>query len=125
MTEALWLSRRSIRLQNDCFAVLESGTPEQQRDAHKLLALCLRYQVTHDRTFTRHATELRKRRSERARAERGFVSQKHKEAAERRREETHETRQALQNVKQERQQLRNRLAAAQAEALELKNWATK
>ena len=121
MAEALWLSRRSVRLQNDCFAALECGTPEEHRAAHKSLALYLRYQTAHDRTFSRYATEMRKRRNERARAERGFVSQKYKEAAERRRQETHAARQALQSVKQEAQQIRNRLAAAKAEALERKN----
>src|SRR5581483_5999316 len=123
MTEALWLSRRSIRLQSDCFAALESGTIEEQHAAHKSLALYMRYQTTHDRTFSRYAAELRKRRNERARAERGFVSQKHKEAAQRRRQEMHAARQALQNAKQESQELRNRVAAAKAEALELKNLA--
>jgi len=125
MAEAFWLSRRSVRLQNNCFAALETGTPEEQRAAHKQLALYLRYQTAHDRTFSRYATELRKRRNERARAERGFVSQKHKEAAERRRQETHAARQALQNVKQETQQIRNRFAAAKAEALELRNLSKK
>jgi hypothetical protein len=124
MAEAVWLSRRSLRLQNDCFAVLETGTPEEQRAAHKSLALYMRYQTTHDRTFSRYATELRKRRNERARTARGFVSQKHKEAAERRREEMHQIRHALQNVKQQSVEIRNRVAAAKAEALEMKNKST-
>jgi vacuolar-type H+-ATPase subunit I/STV1 len=125
MAEALWLSRRSMRLQNDCFAVFESGAPEEQRAAHKSLALYLRYQTTHDRTYSRYATELRKRRNERARAERGFVSQQYKKAAERRRNERHAMQQSLQNLKQEAQQIRNRIAAAKAEAFELKNIAKK
>ena len=159
MAEALWLSRRCVRLQNDCFAALESGTAasakgtdtrrqtgeecpqfsgdafetapvlrvgsEDQRVAQKSLALYMRYQTTQDRTFSRYATELRKRRNERARAERGFVSQKHKEAAERRRQELHSARQALQNTKHEAQKLRNRLTAAKAEALELINLSKK
>jgi DNA-binding protein H-NS len=66
---------------------------------------------------------MRKRRNERARAERGFVSQKSKEAAESRRQELHAVRQAHQNLRQEAQKIRNRLAAAKAEALELKNLA--
>jgi hypothetical protein len=123
MAEALWLSRRSVRLQNACFEMLESSSAEESRHAHKSLALYLRYQTAHDRTFTRYATELRKRRNERARAERGFVSQKHKEAAERRRQDTHNARQVLSNAKLEAQHLRNRLAAAKAEAVELKNFA--
>lgn len=125
MAEALWLSRRCLRLQNDCFAALESGTPEEQKQAKKDLALYMRYQTTQDRTFVRYSTELRKRRNERARAERGFVSQKHKEAAECRRQELHTARQEVLNVKQEAQQIRNRLAAAKAEALELKNLSKK
>jgi hypothetical protein len=125
MAEAFWLSRRCLRLQNDCFLSLESGMPEEQRAAHKSLALYLRYQTTHDRTFSRYATELRKRRNERTRSERGFVSQKHKEAAECRRQEVHQARQALQSARHEAQQIRNRLAAAKAEALELKNLSKK
>jgi hypothetical protein len=121
MAEALWLSSRCVRLQNDCFAALQSGTADEQRAAHKTLALYLRYQMTHDRTFTRYATELRKRRNERARSERGFVSQKLKEAAEQRRLEVHVGRQALQSTKQEAQEIRNRMARAKTEALELRN----
>ena len=125
MTEALWLSRRCVRLQNDCFAAFDFGTPEEQRAAQKSLLLYIRYQTTQDRTFFRYATELRKRRNERARVERGFVSQKHKEAVDQRQQETHQARQALQNAKQEGQKIQNRLAAAKAEALELKNAARK
>ncbi|MBV8895287.1 MAG: hypothetical protein JO051_02165, partial [Acidobacteriaceae bacterium] len=108
MAESVWLSRRCLRLQNDCFHTLDCGTPEEQNQARKNLALYLRYQTTHDRTFSRYATELRKRRNERTRAERGFVSQKHKEAAENRRQELHAQRQTLLNLKQEAQELRNR-----------------
>ena len=125
MVEALWLSRRCVRLQNDCFAALETGTDEEQRAAHKSLALYTRYQTTQDRTFSRYLIELRKRRNERARTERGFVSQKLKEAADLRRQETHQTRQELQNVKLQGVEIRNRLAVAKAEAVELKNQATK
>ena len=125
MAEALWLSRRCVRLQNDCFAALESGTPDDERAAHKSLALYLRYQTTQDRTFVRYSTELRKRRNERARAQRGFVSQKYKEAAESRRQESHVERQALLNLKQQAQKLRNRVATAKAEALELNNLSKK
>lgn len=125
MAEALWLSRRCLRLQNDCFAVLDAGSAEAQHAAHKSLALYMRYQTTQDRTFSRYLTELRKRRNERARTERGFVSQKLKEIVDRRRQETHQVRQALQNVKQDGQEIRNRLAAAKAEAMELKNLSRK
>ncbi|MBV8895553.1 MAG: hypothetical protein JO051_03500 [Acidobacteriaceae bacterium] len=125
MAEAVWLSRRCLRLQNDCFAALESENPDERRAAEKSLALYTRYQTTHDRTFSRYSTELRKRRTERARTHRGFVSQKYKEAAEHRRDELHTQRQELQNIKLETQKLRNRLAAAKAQALELNNLARK
>lgn len=132
MAKAVWLSRRCLHLQNDCFAALECASPEDQRAAQKSLALYMRYQTMHDRTFSRYAAELRKRRNERARAERGFVSQKHKQAAEIRRQanenrkkDAHEMRQAIANCRLERLETQNRLAKAKAECLEMQNAATK
>jgi hypothetical protein len=118
MVECVWLSRRSVRMQNDCWEILESGTDEEKRGAHKSLALYMRYQTTHDRTFTRYATELRKRRNERRKADRGFVSQKHKEAGEARRvnneirkQEFHELRRQTMILRQQRIQINNEAAA--------------
>ena len=125
MAESLWLSRRCVRMQNNCFLALECGTDEQQRSAEKSLTIYIRYQAAQDRTFSRYLVEMRKRRAERARTQRGFVSQKLKECADKRRQEAHDTRQALNNLKQEGIQVRNRLAAARAEALELTNLAKK
>lgn len=125
MAEAFWLSRRSVRLQDRCIVTIESGTPGEQNQAERQLALYLRYMTMHDRAYSRYAAELRKRRNERARAERGFVSQKLREAADRRRQEMHQARQAFQNVKQESVEIRNRCTAAKAEALEIKNIAKK
>jgi hypothetical protein len=119
MAEATWLSRRAVRLQDHAILTLQCGSPQEKQQASKDLALFMRYMTTHDRAYSRYATELRKHRNDRTKGERGFVLQKHKEAAERRRQEAHQTRQALQNIKQEAQQIRNRLAAAKAEALEL------
>lgn len=123
MAECLWLSRRSVRMQNDCFTAIESGTSAEQKQANKDLLLYLRYQTTHERTFLRLSTELRKRRNERAKIERGFVSQKLKEAAEKRREaneirkqELHKLRQQTIILRQERIQINNRLAEAKAAA---------
>ncbi len=99
MAEALWLSNRCHHLQNQCFEDLQSGTPEQQRQAHKQLALFLRYQTTHDRAFTRYATELRKRRNERRRVERGFVSQKRAEAQQLHRAEVDKQKRELHELK--------------------------
>jgi Rps23 Pro-64 3,4-dihydroxylase Tpa1-like proline 4-hydroxylase len=128
MAEALWLSNRSMRLLNQSMFVIESGTPDEQRKAKKDLALYMRYHSKLERTFTRFSTELRKRRNERGRAERGFVSQKYREAQERRREdnekrktELHELRKTNQICRHERQQIQNRISVAKAERLELQN----
>jgi len=115
MAEAAWLSRRAVRLQDQAILSMQCGTPEEQKQAAKDLSLFLRYMTTHDRAFSRYATELRKHRNDRRKAERGFVSQKYKEAADRRRQQLHESRQALQNVKLQAQEIRSRLAAAKAE----------
>jgi hypothetical protein len=125
MAEASWLSRRSIRLQDRCILAIESGTPAEQKQANKNLSLYLRYMTTHDRAYSRYATELRKRRNERQRAERGFVSQKLREANEIRKKEMHELRQATEICKQQRREIQNRIAAAKAERLELNNSAKK
>ena len=125
MAEATWLSRRAVRLQDQAILTMQCGIPEEKKQAGKDLALFLHYMTTHDRAYSRYATELRKHRNDRRKTERGFVSQELKEAADRRRQELHEVRQATQNVKQEAQQIRNRVAAAKAEALELKNLSKK
>ena len=99
MAEALWLSNRSIRFQDKCLIAIQSGTPQEQRIAHKELALFLRYQTTHDRTYSRYAAELRKRRNERRRVERGFVSQERAEAQQQRRAELDKHKQELHELK--------------------------
>ncbi|HEX4749936.1 MAG TPA: hypothetical protein VH302_10375 [Bryobacteraceae bacterium] len=125
MAQSTWLSNRSIRLQDQCLVAIQSGTPEEQKQAKKDLSLYLRYMTTHDRAFIRYSTELRKRRNERQRAERGFVSQKLREAAEKRKTELHELRQVIANFRSERLEIRNRIATAKAERLELQNSAKK
>jgi hypothetical protein len=107
MAEATWLSRRAVRFQDQCFIAIESGSPEEQKQAKKDLALYLRYMAAHDRAYYRHSAELRRRRNERLRRERGFVSQQYREAAERRREATETRRQELHNLKVEREKLKN------------------
>jgi hypothetical protein len=118
MAEAMWLSRRSVRLQETCFAALQSGDAEAQRAAQKNLALYLRYQSAHDRAFSRYSTELRKHRNERRRADRGFVSQKFREAAEERRKASFAIRQAIEKRKQERHELRTQIEKAKLERLQ-------
>ena len=67
MAEATWLSRRAVRLQDQAILTMQCGTPEEQKQARKDLALFLRYMTTHDRAYSRYATELRKHRNERRR----------------------------------------------------------
>ena len=125
MAEALWLSRRSVRLQDRCILALRSEDPAEQRAAHKDLALFMRYQTTHDRAFVRYSTELRKRRNERRRIARGFESQKAREAQQARRKVLQLIREAAEIRKQERHEATMRLANAKCERLELLNRASK
>ncbi|HEX4748414.1 MAG TPA: hypothetical protein VH302_02630 [Bryobacteraceae bacterium] len=125
MAQSMWLSSRSTRLQDQCCITIQSGTPEEQKQAKKDLSLYLRYMTTHERAFIRFSTELRKRRNERRKAERGFVSQKHREANENRKAEMHVLRQSIETCKQEHREIQNRIAAAKAERLELQNTAKK
>lgn len=118
MAQASWLSRRSVRLQDKCILALQSGDPERERAARKDLALYMRYQTTHDRAFIRFSVELRKCRNERRRTERGFVSQKLREAREQRRGELDAIRRATENRKQERHEMKMRLERAKCERLE-------
>ena len=118
MVQAIWLSRRSLRLQDKALVALSSGDPEQERLARKDLGLYLRYMTTHDRAFVRFSVELRKCRNERRRAERGFVSQKLREAREQRRKELDGIRKAVENRKQERHEMKMRLDRAKCERLE-------
>ncbi len=78
MAQSYWLAQRALRLQNECFG--ENGIDD------KRLSLYLRYQTTHNRAFHKALNELQKLRAEKRRAEIGFVSQQHKEAAEARRQ---------------------------------------
>lgn len=118
MAEALWLSRRSVRLQDACILALEFGNKEEQQAARKDFALFMRYQATHERAFSRYSTELRKRRNERRRVERGFESQKRRAVQESRRQELGVYRQATEIRKQERHDMAMRAARAKCERLE-------
>ena len=95
MAQHYWLTRRALFLQETCFSP-EMPLCEQE----KQLALYLRYQTTHERAFERCASELRKLRNEKRKAEIGFESQKRKQAEEARREANENRRQAAENRKQ-------------------------
>ncbi|HSU57678.1 MAG TPA: hypothetical protein VLI55_00075 [Bryobacteraceae bacterium] len=90
MAQSYWLSQRAIKLQQiSCF---HDETDSPERD--KQLALYLRYQTTHDRSFHKSLNDLLKLRAEKRKAEIGFESQQRKSAEETRK-------QAAENRKQE------------------------
>ncbi len=109
MAQALWLSRRAIRLQDHCLELADSDQQEEAKAARQDLALYMRYQTTHERSYQRHAADLRKLQSDRQKAEIGFVSQKHREADQQRKQEKHEQGAALTKSRLDHQELRNRM----------------
>jgi hypothetical protein len=110
MAQHFWLAKRAVLLQETCFD-RELPICEEQR----LMALYLRYQTTHDRAFERCATELRKLRNEKRKAEIGFESQQRKEAEQARREASEIRRQAGENRKHELHEWAVLLAEAKVE----------
>ena len=107
MAEHTWLSKRALRLQNNCFS-LEPKTPAQLKsgeipvgvDYH--LERYVRYQAAHDRAYQRASAELQKRKKARQLAEIGFASQKRLQAEELRKTEKHAVQMATANLRQQR-----------------------
>ena len=110
MAQSYWLRKRALYLQDQCATDEDLTLQEQERQ----LALLIRYQTTHDRAFHRSLTDLLKLRAEIRRAEIGFESQKHKQAAESRRE-------AAEKRKQDRHQFDVLLAEAKLDHQLLQN----
>ena len=87
MAQYTWLSDRAIRFQEACFVIL-NRTPEMRAKGQAELQVrpdlerYTRYQAHHNREYQRASKELRDRRKEREKSERGFVSQKQVEAKE-------------------------------------------
>jgi hypothetical protein len=98
MAQHYWMKQRALRLQTLCFDGDE-----------KSLALYLRYQTTHERAFHKALDTLVKLRTEKRKAEIGFVSQQS-----RAREQAEKAQQRT-----ELNQARIRLANAKAEHLEV------
>lgn len=94
MAQHQWLSQRALVLQDMCF---QRDLPDC--DNEKKLALYLRYQTTHERAYHKYFDQLLRLRAETRKKEIGFESQKAKEAAETRKQETHEARVRLANAK--------------------------
>jgi hypothetical protein len=74
MAEYEWLRARALRYQTRCLCADPTGIAPQ-------LALLLRYQTTHERSFYKALAELKKHRAEKTNAEIGFESQQLKQAA--------------------------------------------
>ncbi|HSU60026.1 MAG TPA: hypothetical protein VLI55_11990 [Bryobacteraceae bacterium] len=87
IAQSWWLRTRALSLQNECF----SGDSVDQ----KQLALYLRYQTTHERSFHKALSELLKLRAEKRRSEIGFESQEAKQNRARQQAEAHARRQEL------------------------------
>jgi hypothetical protein len=112
MARHSWTAERALRLQDGCFTIKPvPDAPVPGATAvtvnRDLIELYMRYHAQHDRAYRRAAQELIQRRNERLKAERGSVSQKHREAEEERKTELH--------------QCKVRTAKAVAEAHELRN----
>jgi hypothetical protein len=106
MAQSYWLSQRALYLQDQCATdhahtafgahCARSNKELSLDEQQKQLALFIRYQTTHDRAFHRALNDLLKLRAARRKAEIGFESQKRaeaiesrREAAEKRKQETH------------------------------------
>src|SRR5579875_794986 len=112
MAEHTWLSKRALRLQNNCFS-LEPKTPDQAKNRETPVAVELtylehymRYHAAHDRAYQRASAELQKRKKARQLAEIGFASQKRAEAEESRKAEKHRARMAIANLRKQREEIK-------------------
>jgi len=112
MAEHTWLSKRALRLQNNCFS-LEPKTPEQAKNGEIPVGVDLtylqhyvRYHAAHDRAYQRASAELQKRKKARELAEIGFASQKRAEAEESRKAEKHAVHLATANLRKQREQMK-------------------
>ncbi len=112
MAEHTWLSKRALRLQNNCFA-LEPKTPAQAKSGEipvsvdvQHLERYVRYHAAHDRAYQRASTELQKRKKTRQLAEIGVALQQRAQAAESRQAEKHEVLTAIANVRKQREEMK-------------------
>src|SRR5579884_492506 len=109
MAEVLWLARRAINRQDNRLEAIDSTDEQAAKIVRQDLNLYMRYQTPHQRSYQRHAAELCKLQSDREKAESGFVSQKHCEADQQRKQEKHEASTAYIKGHLEDQSLGNRL----------------
>jgi hypothetical protein len=90
MAQAHWLSQRAQSMQTCILAVNPFDDDSIQR-----ASVYFRYQTQQDRAFQRALKDLLNLRAERRKAEIGFESQKHKQAEETRKAETHKLKTVL------------------------------
>jgi hypothetical protein len=93
MAEAEWMRARAVGFQTDCFV--------SDPDNLKKIALFIRYQTTHERSFYKALNELQKLREQTRKAEIGFESQSLKQAAETRSVEALNLKKDVHNLKKE------------------------
>ena len=91
MAEAEWMRARAVGLQTECLV--------NDPDNLKKIALFIRYQTTHERSFYKALNELQKLREQTRKAEIGFESQKLKQAAETRSSEALNLKKEVHNLK--------------------------
>jgi hypothetical protein len=95
MAESFWMGRRAIQFQ----------TQALENEDDQKLALYLRYQATHERSFQKCLADLLKLKAEKRKVQFGFESQKQKEAEEQRRQEMHKAKVRAINAKAEDQEI--------------------
>gem|GEM_PF-1091042 len=90
MAQHHWLRRRALNLESSCYDP-ETG----QITNEKQLALCLRYQTTHERGFHKCLNDLLKLRAAKRKEQIGFESQRRAEVEHKRKQEQHEMKKAV------------------------------
>jgi hypothetical protein len=95
MAESFWMSRRAMQ-----FQALAIENEDDQK-----LALYLRYQTTHERSFQKCLADLLKLKAEKRKAQIGFESQKQKETEQQRRQEMHQAKVRALNARAEYQEI--------------------
>jgi hypothetical protein len=85
MAQHHWLRRRALSLESSCYDPATGVITDE-----KQLALCLRYQTTHERGFHKAMNDLLKLRAQKQKIEIGFESQQRKQEERARKQERHQ-----------------------------------
>ena len=102
MAQHYWLRRRALSLESSCYDAATGQITDQ-----KQLALCLRYQTTHERGFHKAMNDLLKLRAAKRKEQIGFESQQRAERDDKRKQERHQWDILLAEAKVDGQQLRD------------------